>query len=127
MPSLSKMRRYNKKKYRMTQQYKFEDFGLNEKIMQALQEAAFTIPSPIQVEVIPLILNGKDLIGQAQTGTGKTAAFGLPALHLIEQLARSHVLVLTPTRELAKQVSDEILPLWKIFRIFRTAVICGGK
>lgn len=109
----------------MTQQT-FELFDLNKKIMEALYEAEFTTPSPIQVDVIPKILSGCDLVGQAQTGTGKTLAFGLPALHLIAQRPDSHVLILTPTRELAKQVSDEIFRFGKYLDI-RTAIICGGK
>ncbi|MDP1879800.1 MAG: DEAD/DEAH box helicase [Parachlamydiaceae bacterium] len=110
----------------MTKQPTFESFGLDEKIMQALQEAGFITPSPIQLDVIPLILNGKDLIGQAQTGTGKTLAFGLPALNMVAQNPGSQFLVLTPTRELAKQVSDEIFRFGKHLDI-RTSIICGGK
>lgn len=110
----------------MTENNTFEAFNLCEGIMQALNEAGFTIPSPIQQEVIPQILAGRDLIGQAQTGTGKTAAFGLPILHLIHQRPGTQVLVMTPTRELAKQVSDEIYRFGKHLGV-HTAVICGGK
>lgn len=110
----------------MTQEITFESFGLNEGLMQALTEAGFTKPSPIQAEVIPQILKGKDLIGQAQTGTGKTAAFGLPALDIIAKNSGSHALILTPTRELAKQVSDEIYRFGRPLGI-RTAIVCGGK
>src|SRR4051794_26463109 len=92
----------------MTEPSTFYSFGLHEGIMQALEEANFKVPSLIQQEVIPHILAGRDLIGQAQTGTGKTGAFGLPALHLLQQNPGSQMLVMTPTRELAKQVSDEI-------------------
>ncbi|MCL6089283.1 MAG: DEAD/DEAH box helicase, partial [Candidatus Marsarchaeota archaeon] len=59
---------------------KFEDFGLHPKLMDALKAMGFEIPSPIQEQAIPLMMQGEDLIGQAQTGTGKTAAFGLPML-----------------------------------------------
>jgi len=104
----------------------FESFGFHKEIMQALQEANFVIPSLIQQEVIPHIMAGKDLIGQAQTGTGKTAGFGLPSLHLLKQNPGSQLLVMTPTRELAKQVSDELYRFSKHLGI-RTAVICGGK
>lgn len=104
----------------------FEAFGLNEGIMQALHGAGFTVPSQIQQEVIPQILAGRDLIGQAQTGTGKTAAFALPALHLIHQTPGAQLLVMTPTRELAKQVSDEIYRFGQHLGI-HTAIICGGK
>lgn len=104
----------------------FYSFGFHEEIMQALEEADFKIPSLIQQEVIPHILAGRDLIGQAQTGTGKTSAFGLPALHLLQQNSGSQMLVMTPTRELAKQVSDEIYRFSKHLGM-RTATICGGK
>jgi ATP-dependent RNA helicase DeaD len=111
----------------MTQQtLTFESFGLAEGIIQALQEADFKIPSPIQQEVIPHILAGRDLIGQAQTGTGKTGAFGLPALHLLQQSPGAQMLVMTPTRELAKQVSDELYRFSRHLGI-KTATICGGK
>jgi len=86
----------------------FASLGLKEVILQTLEKAQFKTPSPIQKEVIPLILQGMDVIGQAQTGTGKTAAFGLPALHLLQNTGSVEVLVLTPTRELASQVSEEL-------------------
>ncbi len=110
----------------MTQDVTFESFGLADALLQTLQEIGFKVPSPIQQEVIPHILNGRDLIGQAQTGTGKTGAFGLPALHLLQQNPGAHMLVMTPTRELAKQVSDELYRFSKGLGI-RTATICGGK
>lgn len=110
----------------MTQTLTFESFGLAEGIMQALQEAGFKTPSAIQQEVIPHILAGRDLIGQAQTGTGKTGAFGLPALHLLQNSPGAQMLVLTPTRELAKQVSDELYRFSRHLGI-KTAMICGGK
>ncbi len=109
-----------------TSQLNFNCFGLNKLILQALQEAGFDTPTPIQEQVIPCILGGGDLIGQAQTGTGKTAAFGLPALHMIAEQPGKQILVMTPTRELAKQVSDEIYRFGKYLGI-RTAIICGGK
>jgi ATP-dependent RNA helicase DeaD len=107
-------------------QMTFESFGLAEGIMQALQEADFKVPSAIQHEVIPHILAGRDLIGQAQTGTGKTGAFGLPALHLLQQNPGAQMLVMTPTRELAKQVSDELYRFSRYLGI-KTATICGGR
>jgi ATP-dependent RNA helicase DeaD len=109
-----------------TQEITFETFGLKEPILQALQEAGFKIPTPIQKMAIPLVLSGQDIVGQAHTGTGKTAAFGLPALHLISEQPNAQLLVLTPTRELASQVSDEIYRLGRHLGI-RTATICGGK
>src|SRR5437016_13690961 len=104
----------------------FKSFNLKEPLFQALEEAGFKTPSPIQEQAIPLVLAGRDLIGQAQTGTGKTAAFGLPALHLIHDMPNSQVLVMTPTRELATQVSDELFKLGRHLGI-KTAIICGGK
>lgn len=109
-----------------TKQVNFESFALHEGIMQALKEADFITPSSIQQEAIPLILQGKDLIGQAQTGTGKTGAFGLPTLHLLQQNPGSQMLILAPTRELAKQISDEIYRFGRHLGI-KTAMICGGK
>lgn len=110
----------------MTEKKSFCSFGLHEGIMRALVEANFEVPSLIQQEVIPHILAGRDIVGQAQTGTGKTGAFGLPALHLLQANPRAQLLVLTPTRELAKQVGDEIYRFGKYIGI-KTATICGGK
>jgi ATP-dependent RNA helicase DeaD len=104
----------------------FDQFGLKAPILQALQEAGFKIASPIQKLAIPTVLAGRDVVAQAHTGTGKTAAFGLPALHLIHDRPGSQLLILTPTRELASQVSDELFRLGKHLGI-RTATICGGK
>ena len=87
----------------------------------------FISPSPIQAEAIPPILAGRDVIGQAQTGTGKTAAFGIPALELIDTHDRSvQVLILCPTRELALQVAEEIKKLAKYKRGVRIEAIYGG-
>ena len=87
----------------------------------------FVSPSPIQAEAIPPILDGRDVIGQAQTGTGKTAAFGIPALDLIDIQDRSvQTLILCPTRELALQVAEEIKKLAKYKRGVRIEAIYGG-
>jgi ATP-dependent RNA helicase DeaD len=110
----------------MLEKITFESFGLHQGLLKALEEAEFKIPSEIQQEVIPHILAGRDLIGQAQTGTGKTGAFGLPALHLLQDNPEAQMLVMTPTRELAKQVSDELYRFSRHLDI-RTATICGGK
>lgn len=110
----------------MTNKVTFHSFGLHEGIMRALEEAQFEVPSLIQQEVIPHIMAGRDLIGQAQTGTGKTGAFGLPSLHLLQQNPGAQMLIMTPTRELAKQVSDELYRFSKHLGI-KTATICGGK
>lgn len=89
---------------------KFKDFGLSPKILEAIEKKGFTTPSPIQAGVIPLLLNGnKDIIGQAQTGTGKTAAFALPLLERLDVTDnKTQAIILAPTRELAIQVAKEI-------------------
>src|SRR6202453_1080507 len=85
----------------------FRDLGLGEPLLEALAEVGYESPSPIQSATIPVLLSGADLIGQAQTGTGKTAAFALPALSRLDPNGRDpQVLVLVPTRELALQVAE---------------------
>ncbi|MSR70183.1 MAG: DEAD/DEAH box helicase [Phycisphaerales bacterium] len=86
----------------------FASLGLSEPILRALSERGFVHPTRIQADLIPIVLAGRDCLGQAKTGTGKTAAFGLPALQLIEPSAALSVLILVPTRELAIQVAKEI-------------------
>ena len=87
----------------------FERLGLSAEILRAVEKVGYEAPSPIQAKAIPVLLEGRDLIGQAQTGTGKTAAFALPLLAAIDlEQARPQMLVLTPTRELALQVSEAI-------------------
>jgi ATP-dependent RNA helicase DeaD len=104
----------------------FRDFDLSESIQEAIETLGFTKPTPIQTEVIPHILSGKDVVAQAQTGTGKTAAFGLPALELIlDRNPNEGMLVITPTRELAVQVSEEIQKYGKNSGI-RTVAVFGG-
>lgn len=104
----------------------FAALGLNESILQTLENEGFKTPSPIQASGIPLILSGHDVIGQAQTGTGKTAAFALPCLHLLKNTGGVEVLVITPTRELASQVSDEVSRLGRKTHV-KVATIYGGK
>jgi ATP-dependent RNA helicase DeaD len=87
----------------------FNQFGLHPLLGQAIAELAYTKPTPIQAATIPALLIGQDVIGQAQTGTGKTAAFSLPILHnLVPDEAQVQALILTPTRELALQVAEAI-------------------
>jgi ATP-dependent RNA helicase DeaD len=87
----------------------FESLGLRSELIGTLVELGYEVPTPIQERTIPLLLSGRDLIGQAQTGTGKTAAFALPILQAIDPASRStQALVLTPTRELAMQVAEAI-------------------
>lgn len=86
----------------------FADLGLEAPILRAMAAMEYSQPTPIQSEIIPLALAGKDVLGQARTGTGKTAAFGAPLLQKIDQQGRLQLLVLTPTRELAAQVVGEL-------------------
>jgi ATP-dependent RNA helicase DeaD len=104
----------------------FEDFGLRDEIMQSIRHAGFKTPSPIQQMVIPVIMEGRDVVGQAHTGTGKTAAFGLPALNKMHLKGGIETLIITPTRELANQVSDEIFKYGKHLGA-RTVTIYGGS
>ncbi len=106
--------------------FTFDQFGLKEKLVRAIKEAGFRQPSPIQAQVIPLIMAGRDLVGQAHTGTGKTAAFCLPAMERMSFDRGVELLVITPTRELAAQVSDEIYRLGHIAGV-RSVAICGGQ
>ena len=87
---------------------KFEDMQLSKKVLNAVRDMGFEEPSPIQAQTIPLALEGHDVIGQAQTGTGKTAAFGIPTIEQIDEKNKYiQALVLTPTRELAIQIAEE--------------------
>ena len=93
---------------------KFDTLGLDPKILRAITEMGFEEPSPIQAKAIPEVMAGHDVIGQAQTGTGKTAAFGIPLLQKIDPKNRKlQAIILCPTRELAIQVADEIRRLSK--------------
>ena len=104
----------------------FNDLGLNKDLLQAVKQAGFVTPSPIQAQAIPLVLSGRDMVGQAHTGTGKTAAFGLPALNNIKHDGSVGLLVITPTRELATQVSDEIFKYGRNMGA-RTVTVYGGS
>jgi ATP-dependent RNA helicase DeaD len=105
----------------------FESFGLSDNIIKAIKEAGFREPSPVQEQAIPLVLEGHDIVAQAQTGTGKTAAFGLPAMSMIDTRSKKvEILVVTPTRELATQVSDELFTLGRQSGI-NTVTVYGGS
>lgn len=107
---------------------RFDELGLSEDLQRAIADMGFTEASPIQSLSIPFLLEGRDVIGQAQTGTGKTAAFGIPAIESIDADAKGvQVLVLCPTRELAMQVADEFERLLKYKRKIKTAAIFGGQ
>jgi ATP-dependent RNA helicase DeaD len=104
----------------------FQNLGLNNNLLKAIDEMGFKKPSPIQEQAIPVVLAGKDLIAQAHTGTGKTAAFGLPSLHNLTDKKEVQILVMTPTRELANQVSEELYAFGKIDGV-KTATVYGGS
>jgi len=104
---------------------KFTDFNLKDTIQAAIKEAGFTEPSPVQKDAIPLVLEGHDIIAQAQTGTGKTAAFGLPIMSMMKADSSVEGLVIVPTRELAMQVSDELFRFGKLSGL-KTATVYGG-
>ncbi|MCB1180332.1 MAG: DEAD/DEAH box helicase, partial [Leptospiraceae bacterium] len=107
---------------------KFSDFNLSENLLKALDSVGYEVPTPIQSEIIPHVLEGKDVLGQAQTGTGKTAAFALPLLSKI-QISKNHpqVLVLTPTRELAIQVSEAFQKYASFIQNFHVMPVYGGQ
>jgi ATP-dependent RNA helicase DeaD len=93
---------------------RFDELSLSEPMLASLKEARYETPTPIQAGLIPLALDGKDVIGQARTGTGKTAAFGIPILERLKdsrELSGPQALILTPTRELAVQVANEVSKL----------------
>jgi ATP-dependent RNA helicase DeaD len=107
----------------------FEELGLDEKLLKAVSELGFTQPTPIQEKAIPVLLSGtKDLIGLAQTGTGKTAAFGLPLLHLIEGTKKfPQALVICPTRELCLQIVNEVEQFKKFMASVQVLAVYGGS
>lgn len=104
----------------------FDDLNLKKEVLQAVKYAGFTVPSPIQAQAIPFVLAGRDMVAQAHTGTGKTAAFGLPAISKMKLNAGVQVLVITPTRELATQVSDELFKYGRNLGV-RTVTVYGGS
>jgi ATP-dependent RNA helicase DeaD len=105
----------------------FDSFNLHPSLVQAITERGYTQPTPIQGGIIPLMLAGADVIGQAQTGTGKTAAFALPILHNLEPgQKKPQALVLAPTRELAMQVADAVWEYGQHLRV-RVLAIYGGS
>ncbi|HVD35960.1 MAG TPA: DEAD/DEAH box helicase, partial [Nitrososphaeraceae archaeon] len=105
---------------------KFGELGLNNEIIRALEENGYTTPFPIQEKAIPFVLKGRDVIGQAHTGTGKTAAFSLPMLTRLKPSGPIQALILVPTRELANQVTTEIKKFAKYIGI-RAVSIYGGQ
>jgi len=104
----------------------FEKLGLEKKLLDVLNDAGFTIPFPIQKRAIPVLLAGNDVIGQAHTGTGKTAAYALPMLQLVTSKQGIQGIIMAPTRELALQITAEINRFAKNTGI-KTATIYGGQ
>ena len=104
----------------------FGEIALSHKVMAAIQAMGFEEPSPIQARTIPPIMEGNDVIGQAQTGTGKTAAFGIPITEKVQDLRHVQALIMTPTRELALQVSEEIAKIGQ-FKRLKTLPVYGGQ
>jgi len=104
----------------------FEELEINEDIMRSVKELGFTTPFPIQAEAIPVLLRGTDVIGQAHTGTGKTATFGIPMLQNILHGGGIQGLVIAPTRELAMQITEEIKKVGKYTKI-KVVTVYGGQ
>ena len=110
----------------------FSKLGLSDPLLRAIAEAGYTSPSPIQLQAIPAVLNGHDLLAAAQTGTGKTAGFALPILHRLSQHNYGanrpvRVLILTPTRELAAQVGESVSKYGAhLHPRLKTEVVFGG-
>ena len=111
----------------------FSDLGLAEPILRAVTAEGYTTPTPIQSKAIPPLLAGRDVIGVAQTGTGKTASFVLPLLHRLETQKRKRspktcrVLILSPTRELAAQIMANIKNYSKYTKISATLIVGGAR
>ena len=105
----------------------FNEFGLTEPVIRSINNMGFEEATPIQERAIPIGINGRDLIGQAHTGTGKTAAFGIPMVELLD-LDQEQIqgIVITPTRELAIQVAEELNKIGQ-FKGIRTLPIYGGQ
>ncbi|KXS46791.1 MULTISPECIES: DEAD/DEAH box helicase [Methanohalophilus] len=105
----------------------FKDLNLSKNIERAVEDMGFEEPTPIQSQSIPYLMEGKDVIGQAQTGTGKTAAFGIPALEMLDVKSKKvQVVVLCPTRELANQVAEEMSNLAK-YQNTKMLPVYGGQ
>lgn len=109
----------------------FTDLKLSEPILKAITDQGYTTPSPVQAQAIPFILEGRDMLAGAQTGTGKTAGFTLPMLEILSRTKNTkgprhiRVLILTPTRELAAQVGESVKTYGK-YLPYKSAVVFGG-
>ncbi|MEQ6888815.1 DEAD/DEAH box helicase [Halomonas sp. CS7] len=106
----------------------FGELALLPAVLTAVESQGYTVPSPIQAQTIPALLEGRDMLGQAQTGTGKTAAFALPLLSRLELTRREpQVLVMAPTRELAQQVAASFSKYGQNLKGLEVATLCGGQ
>ncbi len=109
-------------------QMRYEDAGIDARILRAVRELGFEHMTPIQEQAIPLFMTGRDIIGQAQTGTGKTAAFGIPILQKIDPENRSlQAVILCPTRELAMQAAEELRKFSKYMNGIKVLPVYGGQ
>ena len=107
---------------------RYEESGIDERILRAVEEMGFVHMTPIQEKAIPVFLEGRDVIGQAQTGTGKTAAFGIPMLQKIDEEDRSlQGMILCPTRELAMQAAQQLRQFAKYMHNIRVLPVYGGQ
>lgn len=105
----------------------FESFGLQQGLLNNLSKLGYVTPTPIQIAAVPVALEGKDIMGTAQTGTGKTAAFGIPALSYLLTNKQGDALIMAPTRELAAQVMDGLQKMLGQSREIKTALLIGGE
>src|SRR5579872_859688 len=106
----------------------FSELGISAEVLKAIDKLGFEQASPIQAEAIPVLMQGRDVVGQSQTGSGKTAAFAVPAVEKVDPRLRAvQVLILCPTRELAVQVSEEVHKLALFKRGIHALPIYGGQ
>ena len=107
---------------------RFDELELQPQILRGIKAMGFEEATPIQSQAIPVVMSGSDVIGQAQTGTGKTAAFGIPILQTVDPSnKKTQVIILSPTRELAIQVADEIRALAKYMHGVKVLPVYGGQ
>lgn len=106
----------------------FRDLGLNDEVVASIEAHGYERPTPIQSQAIAAFLDGKDIIAQSQTGTGKTAAFVLPLLNSLRvTVRRPQALILAPTRELVMQIGEEVRDLSRQMRRIRSVCLFGGQ
>ena len=117
-----------KEEMQSQQRMRYEDAHIDDRILRAVKEMGFEVMTPIQEQAIPVLLEGKDVIGQAQTGTGKTAAFAIPMIQRINaDIKRPQGIILCPTRELAMQAAEEIRKLTRYMHGVKVLPVYGGQ